>query len=148
MWSRRCQQEQVERCPKVVSQERQRKWMRWEEAEKRKFSWKELLGMKADQITFTMWATYDVLQSPQNLSLRYGEDPTCPLCSSPANLNHILVSCKTRLKQGCDTWGKNQILRYLAAMLESRSMPINALPSHPLQWQKKLSVKVRSNPRH
>lgn len=59
------QQEQVERCPKVISQERQGKWMRWEEAEKRKFSWKELLGMEADQITFTMWATYDVLQSPQ-----------------------------------------------------------------------------------
>lgn len=55
--------------------------MRCEGVEKRKVS---------GRISFTMRVTYPVI--PQNLSQLYGEDPTCLLCLSPANLKHILVS--------------------------------------------------------
>ncbi len=121
-------QEQATRCAKAVSQAKQGQWMRWEGVERRKFSWKELWGMEAFQTSFILRATYDVLPSPSNLNQWYGEDPTCPLCSSPANLKHILVGCKTSLTQGRYTWRHNQVLRCLAATLETRRSNINALP--------------------
>src|SRR4029434_11160572 len=104
------------------------RWMRWEGVERRKFSWKELWSMEAFHTSFILRATYDVLPSPSNLQQWYGEDPTCPLCPSPLNLKHILVGCKTGLTQGRYTWRHNQVLKCLAAMLETRRTTINALP--------------------
>ncbi len=121
-------QEQATRCAKAVSQAKQGQWMRWEGVERRKFSWRELMGMEAFHISFTLRATYDVLPSPSNLNQWYGEDPTCPLCPSPANLKHILVGCKTSLSQGRYTWRHNHVLKCLAATLEVRRRKINALP--------------------
>ena len=121
-------QEQATRCAKAVSQSKQGQWMRWEGVERRKFSWKELWSMEAFHTSFILRATYDVLPSPSNLQQWYGEDPTCPLCPSPANLKHILVGCKTGLTQGRYTWRHNQVLKCLAAMLETRRTTINALP--------------------
>lgn len=86
------------------------------------------MGMEAFHISFTLRATYDVLPSPSNLNQWYGEDPTCPLCPSPANLKHILVGCKTSLSQGRYTWRHNHVLKCLAATLEVRRRKINALP--------------------
>ncbi|KAK0136753.1 Retrovirus-related Pol polyprotein from type-2 retrotransposable element R2DM [Merluccius polli] len=122
-------EEQAARCAKAVSQGKQGQWMRWEDVEKRKFSWKEIWDMEAFRTSFILRATYDVLPSPQNLNQWYGEDPTCHLCPSPANLKHILVACKTSLTQGRYTWRHNQVLKCLAAALESRRTVINALPS-------------------
>ena len=93
-------QEQVTRCAKAVSQEKQGRWMRWEGVERRKVSWKELLSMEAFHTSFILRATYNVLPFPSNLKQWYGEDPTCSLCPSSANLKHILVRCKTSLTQG------------------------------------------------
>ena len=73
-------QEQVTRCAKAVSQEKQGRWMRWEGVERRKVSWKELLSMEAFHTSFILRATYNVLPSPSNLNQWYGEDPTCSLC--------------------------------------------------------------------
>ncbi|XP_049901864.1 uncharacterized protein LOC126391274 [Epinephelus moara] len=129
-----CRQEQAARCARAVSQGKQGQWMRWEDIEKRKISWKELWDMEAFRSSFIIRATYDVLPSPQNLSQWYGEDPTCPLCPSPANLKHILIGCKTSLTQGRYTWRHNQVLKCLTATLESRRRVVNALPprsSHP-----------------
>lgn len=86
------------------------------------------MGMEAFHISFILRATYDVLPSPSNLNQWYGEDPTCPLCPSPANLKHILVGCKTSLSQGRYTWRHNHVLKCLAATLEVRRRKINALP--------------------
>lgn len=63
---------------------------------RRKFSWRELLGTEAFHTSFILRGPYDVLPSPSNLNQWYREDPTCPLCPSPANLKHILVGCKKR----------------------------------------------------
>ncbi|KAJ8016900.1 hypothetical protein DPEC_G00012150 [Dallia pectoralis] len=78
--------EQATRCLKAISQAKQGQWTRWEGVERRKLSWRELMGMEAFHISFILRATYNVLPSTSNLNQWYGEDPTCPLCPSPANL--------------------------------------------------------------
>ncbi|KAJ8251061.1 hypothetical protein GJAV_G00216820 [Gymnothorax javanicus] len=42
--------------------------MRWEGVERRKFSWRELLGMEAFHTSFVLRATYNVLPSPSNFN--------------------------------------------------------------------------------
>ncbi|XP_078118984.1 uncharacterized protein LOC144525794 [Sander vitreus] len=103
--------------------------------EKRKISWNELWETEVFRACFTIRAAYDVLPSPANLSQWYAKDPTCPLCPSPATLKHILVGCKTSLTQGRYTWRHNQVLKCLAAVLESRRTSVNALPPPSSRWR-------------
>ena len=77
--------------------------LKWESIGKRKISWKELWGMEASRISFLLRATYDVLPSPKNIQQWLNEDPSCPLCSTPATLRHILTGCKISLSQGTYT---------------------------------------------
>ncbi len=70
------------------------------------------------RISFLLRATYDVLPSPTNLQQWLGEDPSCPLCSSPATLRHIITDCKVSFSQGRYTWRHNQVLKCLAAAIE------------------------------
>ena len=121
-------QEEAERTAKAVSLAKQGQWMRWEGLEKRKLGWRDLGEMEASNISFIIRATNDVLPSPKNLHQWYGEDPTCALCPTPASLKHILTGCKTSLTQGRYTWRHNQVLKSLAAVLESKRNTINSLP--------------------
>ncbi len=121
-------QEEAERSAKAVSLVKQGQWMRWEGLERRKLSWRELWEMEASNISFIIRATYDVLPSPKNLHQWYGEDPICALCPTPATLKHILTGCKTSLIQGRYTWRHNQVLKSLAAALESKRNTTNSLP--------------------
>ena len=121
-------QEEASRCAKAVSQVKQGQWMRWENVEKRNITWKDMWEMETSRISFLIRSTYDVLPTPKNLHQWLGEDPSCPLCSTPATLRHILVGCKVSLSQGRYTWRHNQVLKGLAATLESRRTTINALP--------------------
>ncbi len=84
--------------------------------------------MEASNISFIIRATFDVLPSPKNLHQWYGEDPICALCPTPATLKHILTGCKTSLIQGRYTWRHNQVLKSLAAALESKRNTANSLP--------------------
>ncbi|KAK7886737.1 hypothetical protein WMY93_026358 [Mugilogobius chulae] len=124
-------QEEVLRHTKAVSQGKQGQWVRWEDVEKRKLSWKELWGMEAYKASFLIRSIYDVLPTPSNRQQWYGEDPTCALCPSAASLKHILVGCKTSLSQGRFTWRHNQVLKCLAASLEAKRTAINTLPYVP-----------------
>lgn len=54
-------QKQATRYAKVVSQAKQGQWMRWEAVERRKFSWRELMGMEAFHTSLILQATYAVL---------------------------------------------------------------------------------------
>ncbi len=121
-------QEEAERSAKAVSLVKQGQWMRWEGLERRKLSWRELWEMEASNISFIIRATYDVLPSPKNLHQWYGEDPICALCPTPVTLKHILTGCKTSLIQGRYTWRHNQVLKSLAAALESKRNTTNSLP--------------------
>ncbi|KAK0156143.1 hypothetical protein N1851_000566 [Merluccius polli] len=128
-------EEEARRCTQAVAQANQGHWMAWEGVEKRKISWQELWEMEAFRASFTIRAAYDILPSPTNLSQWYGEDTTCPLCPSTASLKHILMGCKTSLTQGRYTWRHNQVLKSLAAVLESRRTSVNALPPPSSRWQ-------------
>ncbi len=124
-------QEEAERSAKAVSLAKQGQWMKWEGLEgleRRELSWRQLWEMEASNISFIIRATYEVLPSPKNLHEWYGEDPTCPLCPSPATLKHILTGCKTSLTQGRYTWRHNQVLKSLTAALESKRTATNSLP--------------------
>ena len=121
-------QEETTRSAKAVSLAKQGQWMRWEGLERRKINWSELWQMEASNISFIIRAIYDVLPSPKNLYQWYGEDPTCPLCPTPATLRHIMSGCKTSLTQGRYTWRHNQVLKSLAAAIESKRSATNSLP--------------------
>ncbi|MGH0152676.1 UNVERIFIED_CONTAM: hypothetical protein FKN15_052941 [Acipenser sinensis] len=124
-------QEERMRCIKAISQAKQGEWMRWESVEQRKIGWQDLWSMEQSRISFLIRSTYDVLPSPQNLNLWVGEDPSCPLCSSPATLRHILTGCKVALSQGRFTWRHDQVLRCLALALEDKRNMTNKLPPVP-----------------
>lgn len=119
-------QEEVVRCTKAVAQAKQGQWMNWESVEKRKISWRDLWSMEEGRIKFLIGATYDVLPSPQNLKQWVDGDPSCPLCSETATLRHIMSGCKISLSQGRYTWRHNQVLKSLAAGIESRRVQVNS----------------------
>ncbi|TWW57325.1 hypothetical protein D4764_07G0000440 [Takifugu flavidus] len=120
--------EEAARWAKAVSQAQQGCWMKWEGVERRRITWSELWSMESSRLSFTIRAVYDVLPSPTNLRLWYGEEPACPQCAAPASLKHILVGCKISLTQGRYTWRHNQVLKCLAAELEKRRVKINSMP--------------------
>ena len=121
-------QEEAARCAKAVSQAQQGRWVRWDGVERRKITWGELWNMESNRLSFIIRATYDVLPSPTNLHLWFGEDPDCLQCAAPASLKHILVGGKTSLTQGRYTWRHNQVLKCLATELEQKRVTTNAMP--------------------
>ncbi len=121
-------QKKAGRCARAVSHAKQGCWMRWEGVERRNITWSELWNTESNMLSFAIRATYDVLPSPTNLNLWFGENPACLHCLAPRTLKHILVGCKTSLTQGRYTWHHNQVLKYLAATLESKRVTINAMP--------------------
>lgn len=82
-------QEEAVRTTKAVSLAKQGQWMKWEGLERRKLSWRELWEIEANNLSFIIRATYDVLPSPKNLHQWYGGDPTCSLCPSHAALKQF-----------------------------------------------------------
>ncbi len=137
------QQEEAVRCTKAVSQSKQGQWTNWENLEQRKLTWKDLWEMEGSRLSFIIRATYDVLPTPKNLNQWIGEDPSCPLCQTPATLRHILVGCKISLSQGRYTWRHNQVLRQLAIILEGRRTTTNGLPP-PMPGFSKATTFIRA----
>jgi len=75
--------------------------------------------MDGQKISFLLRSVYDVLPTPTNLTMwKLTEDPNCNLCGLPANLEHILSSCRSALKDGRYTWRHDQVLREIAAALD------------------------------
>lgn len=118
------QEEEVRRA-KAAGQSKQGQWMRWENVEKRRITWRELWALDAGRIKFLLGATYDVLPTPQNLGQWVGEDPSCKLCAGSGTLKHILSACKVSLSQGRYTWRHNQVLRTLAGALDKKRLEVN-----------------------
>lgn len=49
----------------------------------------ELWEMEANNMSFVIKATYDMLPSPTNGKQWFEEDPTCPPCPTTATVKHI-----------------------------------------------------------
>ena len=74
--------------------------------------------MDGQKVSFFLRSVYDVLPTPTNLTMwKLSEDPSCKLCDQPANLEHVLSSCRTALKDARYTWQHDQVLREIAAAL-------------------------------
>ena len=123
-------QEEASRQVKAVSLAKQGQWLNWEGVERKQVTWRDLWSMESNRLKFLLGATYDVLPSPDNLRIWTDGDPSCTLCSGVATLRHILSGCKVSLAQGRYTWRHNQVLKCLAAGIESRRQQVNAEGSH------------------
>ncbi|CAC5417465.1 unnamed protein product [Mytilus coruscus] len=109
-----------DRQVRAVSMKQQGQYMKWEMARPRKISWHEMWRMDGQKISFLLRSVYDVLPTPTNLTMwKLIEDPSCKFCGKPANLEHVLSSCRTALKDGRYTWRHDQVLREIAAVLDT-----------------------------
>ena len=76
--------------------------------------------MDGQKISFLLISVYYALPTPSNQTIwKLIEDPSCKLCGKPANLDHVLSSCRTALKDGKHTWRHDQVLREMAAVLDT-----------------------------
>lgn len=109
-----------ERHVKAVSIKKQGSYLRWEGARKKKLSWPGIWKTERHKMSFLLRSVYDVLPSPTNLcTWGMSEDPSCKLCGRPANLEHMLSSCRTALTEGRYRWRHDRVLTALAAKLDS-----------------------------
>ncbi|KAK0143476.1 hypothetical protein N1851_018388 [Merluccius polli] len=79
----------------------------------------EHLELEGHWIKFLLCSVYDVLPTLSKLhSWGLAESPSCTLCRGPANLEHVLSSCRSCLVDGKFRWRHDQILTQLAAGVE------------------------------
>jgi len=75
--------------------------------------------MEGDRLSFLLKSVYDVLPSPTNLKTwGLSESPVCKLCGRPANLEHVLSSCRTALSDGRYIWRHDKVLSSIAEHLD------------------------------
>ncbi|CAC5397103.1 unnamed protein product [Mytilus coruscus] len=88
--------------------------------------------MDGQKIGFLLRSVYDVLPTPTNLTMwKLIEDPSCKLCGKPENLEHVLSSRRTALKDGRYTWRHDQVLREIAAILDTQRRKKTKLEKGP-----------------
>ena len=101
--------------------------MRWEVPE-RKLDDRELVNMSDSRFSFLIKAVYDLLPTPHNKHLWFGEEEGCELCGARGTLQHILTGCKVALCQGRYKWRHDQVLREIAQCVDQRRMENNKAP--------------------
>ena len=86
---------------------------------KHDLSWKSLLAMPPNLLSFCLNSTYDVLPSPSNLKRwRISSEACCNLCGKQiCTTAHVLSACKTALTQGRYTFRHDSVLRELLAAI-------------------------------
>ena len=79
----------------------QRHWMQWESYNQNNFTWKTILVMPPNLLSFCLGATYDVLPSPSNLKRWHlASESRCFLCQKDiCTIPHILGACKISLQE-------------------------------------------------
>ena len=112
--------EEESRQAHAVTMRKQGSWLHWEAALTRKLNWNDIWRMEGPRISFLLRSVYDVLPSPTNLcTWGLTEDPSCKLCGKPANLEHVLSSCKIALSDGRYTWRHDQVLKAIAEKVDT-----------------------------
>ena len=84
--------------------------------------------MSDSRLSFLVKAVYDLLPTPHNKHLWFGEEEGCKLCGARGTLQHILTGCKVALCQGRYKWRHDQVLRELAQCVDLRRMENNRAP--------------------
>ncbi|XP_071145365.1 uncharacterized protein [Mytilus edulis] len=116
-----------------TSNSRQGQYMKWKMARPRKISWHEIWRMDGQKISFLLRRlVYDVLPTPTNLTMwKLIEDPSCKLCGKPSNIEHVLSFYRTALKDVRYTWRHDQVLREIAAVLDTQRRKKSKLEKGP-----------------
>ena len=106
-------------------------WMSWENFIKTNLSWKNILALPPNLLSFCISATYNVLPSPSNLyRWQKGNDPSCTLCGKHlCTIAHILGACKFSLEQGRFTFRHDSVLTSLVSVLKAFIKTVK--PSNP-----------------
>ena len=87
--------------------------LKWEVPE-RKISSRDLVNMSEDRLKFLVKAVYDLLPTPQNKRVWFGEEGVCKQCGENGTLTHILSGCKVALGEGKYKWRHDKVLRQMA----------------------------------
>ena len=119
--------EEDRRVVKMAGLAKQGMHMRWEVPE-RKISNREMIDMPESRFAFLIKAVYDLLPTPHNKHLWFGEEEGCSLCGERGTLQHILSGCRVALSQGRYRWRHDQVLRELAQCVDERRMKNNRAP--------------------
>ena len=105
-------------------------WVQWEGYIQSNFSWKTILAMPPNLISFCLGATYNVLPCPKNLKRWHLSSVSrCFLCHKDIYaIPHILGACKISLQQGRFTIRHDSVLQDLVMVLKAflKNLPINA----------------------
>ena len=119
--------EEERRRVKMTGLAKQGGHLRWEVPE-RKITPRDLVLMPEERFKFLVKSVYDLLPTPQNKKLWFGENEECQLCGERGTLTHILSGCKVALAQGRYTWRHDQVLRELAECVEKKRKEANKSP--------------------
>ena len=98
--SKKIQEEQD--MQKAIKLQLQCHWISWQNYVKNNLSWKSVLALPPNLLSFCISSTYIVLPSPSNLN-RWDKsnNPSCILCGKHiCTIAHILGACKFSLEQG------------------------------------------------
>ena len=87
---------------KAVQLQVQGQWNQWINYIQNGISWKTLLELSLNLVSFCLVSTFDVLPSPSNIPRwKISTDAACTLCKKDiCTTAHILGACKVALKQG------------------------------------------------
>ena len=100
----------------------QGQWTKWCSYVRMNLSWKTLLAMLQQLLTFCLGVTYDnTLPSPSNLHPSHiNPEASCLLCRKQVcTTAHVLGACTVALQQGCFTFHHDSVLSILAVAPES-----------------------------
>ena len=119
--------EEERRQVKMTGLAKQGGHLRWEVPE-RKITPRDLVLMPEERFKFLVKSVYDLLPTPQNKKIWFGENEECQLCGERGTLSHILSGCNVALAQGRYTWRHDQVLKEIAECVEKKRKEANEIP--------------------
>ena len=138
---------------KALQLQVQGQWTRWEHYIKNDLSWKSVLAMPPNLLSFCLASTFDVLPSPSNLKCwRICAEAFCFLCGKEVcTTSHVLGACATALAQGRFTFRHDSVLTELVQFLNTfiQDLPPSAdMSFHKIKFVKagKGCAKTKSKP--
>ena len=119
--------EEEQRKASAVTQATQWAWTKWNDIEPIKLSWKSLIAMEPQAISFLLRCTYDLLPNAINLKL-WGYTSSCK--SDRGTLRHVLSACPQSLQMY--TWwysrGDNRVIK--STIWDSKPTICNSQGTH------------------
>ena len=131
----------------------QGQWIQWVNYIQNYFSWKSLLALPVNLVSFCLASTFDILPTLSNIRRwKISTDATCTLCRKDVcTTAHILGACKVALKQGRYTFRHDVVLREIVSSLKTFIRSIESVVSKEQNFiklvKKDIKVKQKKTPR-